>query len=406
MNFPLISACPQDSEEARFSLLVKVGAAIQDAANEETYSEFAAFLGTTELGREVLLRLDFRMARLHVDGLALFGNPLDAMAQVLSGIPATEASPLEAAYFADVLARLSPLDSHADVYLNEIVAPLAVTSFQHGEDEPFAPVEALFRQARALAARGRPMAMSEIPRGQRKGDFGCVLFQRLVVVVATLWGEAYADRKLAASAFVRQLEPLLAFRRRTYQEVNRWHDWYAIDRASSELYARALLAAEAHSRECFEETLGVFIQEWRRSTRSGEIIWSTTLRRKVILAAYGVDGDGYRTEALLEEMDGEIDASWELHERLEDLHASAIAWLTLRRIDKARVALDTMIKSSFGIYHRKDRQIQDWTRWVCRLITEQAEPTCVESAAAKLLRLIPLLYESGRGRGMSEATGD
>ncbi|WP_147403425.1 ATP-binding protein [Pseudomonas aeruginosa] len=396
----------EDSEEARFSLLVKVGAAIQDAANEETYSEFAAFLGTTELGREVLLRLDFRMARLHVDGLALFGNPLDAMAQVLSGIPATEASPLEAAYFADVLARLSPLDSHADVYLNEIVAPLAVTSFQHGEDEPFAPVEALFRQARALAARGRPMAMSEIPRGQRKGDFGCVLFQRLVVVVATLWGEAYADRKLAASAFVRQLEPLLAFRRRTYQEVNRWHDWYAIDRASSELYARALLAAEAHSRECFEETLGVFIQEWRRSTRSGEIIWSTTLRRKVILAAYGVDGDGYRTEALLEEMDGEIDASWELHERLEDLHASAIAWLTLRRIDKARVALDTMIKSSFGIYHRKDRQIQDWTRWVCRLITEQAEPTCVESAAAKLLRLIPLLYESGRGRGMSEATGD
>lgn len=396
----------EDSEEARFCLLLKVGAAIQDAAHEEMYSEFTAHLSSTELGRDVLLRLNFRFARLHAEGVATFGNPLDAMTQVLSDIPANEASPLEAAYFADVLARLFPLDSHADDYLNEIATPLTVSELHHAEDEPFAPLEALFRQARALATRGRPMATSEISKGPREWDSGRVLFQRLVVVVATLWGEAYANRKLAASAFVRQLEPLLAFRRRTYQEVNKWHDWYAIDRASSELYERSLLAAEAHSRECFEETLDVLIQEWRRSAHLGEVIWSTTLRRKIVIAAYSIDGDEYRTESLLEGIDGELDASWELHERLDELHASAMAWLKLHRIDKSRVALDTMIKSSFGIYHRKDRQIQDWTRWVCRLITEQAEPTCVEAAVAKLLRLLPLLYESGRGRGMSEATGD
>jgi len=397
----------EDNEEARSRLLLKLGAALQDAALAESYSEFVALLATYKTGRDVLLRLDFRCARLHVEGIATFGNPIDAMTRVLSDLPASEAFPFEAAYFADVLARLPSLEGHADAYLNEIGFPLAVTQFHHdGDDEPFAPVEGLFQQARALAARGRPMALSEIPNGQRQWDFGRVLFQRLVVVVATLWGDAYANRKLASSAFIRQLEPLLAFRRRTYQEVNAWHDWYAIDRASSELYARALIAAESHGRECFEETLDVFIQEWRRSIRLGEVGWTTTLRRKILLVAYDIDGDEYRTETLLEELDNELDASWELHERLEELHASAMAWSELRRIDKARAALDTMIKSSFGIYHRKDRQIQDWTRWVCRLITEHAEPAIVEAAAGKLLKMIPLLYESGRGRGMLEATGD
>lgn len=187
--------------------------------------------------------------------------------------------------------------------------------------------------------------------------FGRVLFQRLVVIVATLWGEAIAGRTLQPTEFVRRLGPVLAFRRRNFRDAINWHDWNAINAATGELYERALLAADAHGRDVFDRTLSALIEEWRRPQQHEQVGWPTTARRQIALAAYKIDHDTSRTEALLIEIEGELSASWELNERIEELHATAKAWLQLGRRDKARAALDALLSQSFGIYHHKDRQI-------------------------------------------------
>jgi hypothetical protein len=393
-------------DAARIQLLVKIGISIQDAMDEQKYAELTDLLNTERLGREAMLRLDFRSARLLADGMPSVGDPIDAMARVIAAISPDDLSPHDAASLADVLAQLTPLAEHADRYLDVHPVPTIQRDFGQPGKEPFAPVETLFWQARASAARGRPIDPLAIRAPEKDWDFGRVLFQRLVVIVATLWGEAIANRALTPTEFVRRLGPVLAFRRRDVRSASDWHDWTTIDAATTELYNYSLLAAEAHGRDVFHRTVSAFVEEWQRPRQHEQLSWPTAARRQILLTAYEIDHDAHRTETLLDQIDGEVNSSWELHDRIEDLVSTTKARLQIGQSNKARAALNALLSKSFGIHHRKDRQIQDWVYWANRLIEIGAEPALIETAAVALLKLIPLLYGSGRGRGTSEATGE
>lgn len=397
---------PEADDAARLELLTQIGIGIQDAQDEVAYAEFASILAGAPLGPAAMLRLAFRAARLFVAGVRTVGNPAEALAQVLAVTSPTDLSKHEAATFADVVAQIPSLANRADEYLQHCSSPLLVSELKDPGTQAFVPVEALFRQARAMAARGKPMNIAAVPAPDRKWDEGLVLFQRLTIVVGTLWGEAIAGRTLSADAFLRRAMPVLAFRRRGWQESFQWHHWYVITDALTILHQHLLGAAEAHGRPVFESVLAAFEKEWMLEGGPGMLGWPMPSRRHIAMSAYRIDRDAARVSRHLTEIEASIDGSWDLSERLAELCALAKDWIEIGEKDQAKGALFAALSNSFGIYHDKDHQIENWGEWVARLARGDVEPALVERAATTVLRLIPQLFETNRGRGTSKATSD
>ncbi|WP_431673654.1 ATP-binding protein [Rhizobium leguminosarum] len=397
---------PEADENAQMELLTQLGIGIQDARNEVAYAELTALLGQSVIGRKVLLRLAFRSARLFVDGISTVSDPISAMRGVLEALPPSQQSVQEAATLADILSQIPALSDRANDYLKLCPSPLTVRELRDPGSEAFRPVEPLFRQSRAMAARGRALEPTTITSSERDRDEGLVLFQRLVVVVATLWGEAIAGRPVSSSTFLRRVAPVIKFRRRNSHETFKWHNWYIITHALNVLYQHLLCAAEAHGRSVFEAVISEFESEWSRALPPGHMPWPATSRRQVVMSAYRIDRDATRTVRHLDEIEASIDASWELEERLTELCSLARNWIEIGEARRARVTLATALNQSFGVYYDKDYQIQHWCGWVARLARSEAEPGLVQQATTTVLRLLPQLRDMNRGRGTSDATSE
>jgi hypothetical protein len=397
---------PEADENAQIELLTQLGIGIQDARSEATYAELAILLGQSAIGQRVLLRLAFRSARLFVDGISTVGDPVSAMRAVLEASPPGQQSVQEAATLADILSQIPALSDRADSYLKLCPSPLNVRELRDPGSEAFRPVDPLFRQSRAMAARGRALEPTAITFPERDRDEGLVLFQRLVVIVATLWGEAIAGRPVSSSTFLRRAAPVIKFRRRDSHEAFHWHNWYIITQALNVLYQHLLCAAEAHGRSVFEAVISAFESEWSRALPPGHMPWPATSRRQVVMSAYRIDRDATRTIRHLDEIEASIDASWELEERLTELCSLARNWIEIGEPKRARAALDTALNQSFGVYYDKDYQIQHWCGWVARLARSEAEPGLVQQATTTILRLLPQLRDMNRGRGTSDATSE
>ncbi|WFU51785.1 AAA family ATPase [Sinorhizobium terangae] len=397
---------PKADETAQIELLTQLGIGIQDSRSEAAYAELTTLLGQSAIGRKVLLRLAFRSARLFVDGIPTVGDPISAMRAVLEALPPGQQSVQEAATLADVLSQIPALSDRVEDYLKLCPSALTVRELSDPGSQAFGPVEPLFRQARAMAARGRALEPTTIPFTEKDRDEGLVLFQRLVVVVATLWGEAIAGRQVSSSAFLRRVAPVITFRRRDSRETFNWHNWYTITHALNVLYDNLLSAAQAHGRSVFEAVISAFESEWSRASPPGHMSWPATSRRQVVMSAYRIDRDVARTVRHLGEIEASIDASWELEERLAELCSVARNWIEIGDAKRARAALDTALSQSFGVHHDKDYQIQNWCGWVARLARSEVEPGLVEQAATTVFRLLPQLRDMNRGRGTSDATSE
>lgn len=401
---------PSDVAEAnhavRVDVLVALGTSIQDAKDQASYRDLQAMVRGSDHGDTALLRLDFRTALRFAEGRSVIDDPVAAMERVLVAMPPEDADGADRAYFADVLVRIPSLSHRAAGYLPEGMAPLTLNSFDYRDERPFGQFEPLLRQARASAALGRSLDPASIRETDQSWDLGRILFQRQVVLVGTLWGEALSGRTIGPQEFVRRLRPLLALRRRDWHEVVHWHDWNTVNMAARELSERALEAAWAHGPAVLRAARDAFAEEWRSPRNRDQIGWPDDAKRRIVMACFRLDGDAAAAERLLDEAHGELDANWELNERLEELEARARAWLRLGQRDRAEHALRDMLRLSFGIYHHKDRQIQDWAAWVRRLVQADVNEVVALDAGRLVLRLAALLYDANRGRGASDATED
>jgi len=394
---------PRADDAAQLELLTQLGIGIQDGRSDTAYAELEHLLSKSDIGRTALLRLAFRSARLFVDGISTVGDPDSAMRRIVEELPPGQQSAREAAKFADVLAQMPSLSNRADDYLKHCSSPLTVTELHDPGPQSFRPLEPLFRQSRAMASRGRALEPATIPLPEEEWDEGLVLFQRLVVVVGTLWGEAIAGSKTSPETFLRRVGPVIRFRRRDSHETFRWHHWHVISHALTILHQKVLSAAEAHGRPVLEAVISAFEIEWSRNPPPDHMHWPPASRRQIVMSAYRIDHDNRRTARHLIEIETSIDASWELQERLDELCALARDWIEVGEQQRARVALDTALNQSFGIHYDKDHQIEYWSGWVARLAQSDANPELTDQAAVTVLRLLSHLRDMNRGRGTSDA---
>jgi hypothetical protein len=388
-------------DNLRIRYLVQCGIAIQDFEESGNLDALNHLLAAHPLGEQVLLRLDFRNARLGADGNANVDNSLAAIERVIAKLPPDKLIEGDRAYFSDVLVRLPGKQADAQLYHKGLTQPFLIEHIRADQKDPFEPLQILFRQSRAAAALKQPLDALSIPLGEKAWDNGRMLFQRLVVMVGTLWGEAIANNILLPAEVVRRLRPLIVFRRQRQREVFAWHDWAGITAATGPLLELALLAADAHGRAAFDAVLAELLTEVATPPQHGQVGWPTMLRRHTALAAFGIDGDRERTISLLDELDQPLDSGWEVSERLTEYHERALAWLDLGEINKAQAIITTLFEQSFGVWHHKDRQVQDWTGWAVRLV--EANDSAAEEAVHKALQLIGVLFNENRGRGSTDA---
>lgn len=388
---------------ARRRLLEKLSLNLQ-AHSPEKLEELKALLeGDTEAGH-IALRLD--LARVHKairDDLAS-QDAAPELANILKVRPVVSVERKEAARVADLICRLRVEPERADAYLEKAGAALLTDSLESRGENAFASVEDLFRQARARAARGRAFnPVVDIPDAQKAHEKGRILFQRVVVLVANIWGEAIRGHVSTPGEVVRRLGPVIRFYRRSFGETNRWLDWHYAQRASAKLFEHMLAAAHAQGNAVFDAVLTATIADWDRKARD-IVRWSIEDRRSLALVAFRIDGDVARTSHIFSALDQETSIDYEIYNRVEQRRSSIDGWLELGDKSRARQARDAMLATSFGVYIDKDNQIEDWAQIASAAMLEETDSTFREETGRLMLTILRLLNQNNRGGGRDDAT--
>lgn len=394
---------PEADRGARARLITNIAVALLGAGEEVL---LAGFLDQLDLASEVPfleIRLNVERVKRAITAGAATTEAEEALNRVLAAAPPNSLRREEAARVADLICRLGVDAVRADPYLDRAGAPLVVEQLHDHLEGVVGPTEPLLRQARALAARGRHMdPVSSVPDAERAHDTGRVLFQRILVMVGGLWGEALAGHQSTPSEVARRLRPAIRLYRRPWREAHRWLDWHYAQRAAGMLFNIVLNAALAHGREAFDAVVAAFIDDWDR--RDSKLAgWGLEDRRAVAMAAFRIDGNVGRTERILSDLNADLGVKHDLHYRISMLKGAVEDWTEVGFPERARDALDRMLATSFGVYNDKDDEIAQWARAAAQVIDVDSVGAEREEAATAILAILPILHQDRRGGGRSEA---
>jgi hypothetical protein len=120
----------------------------------------------------------------------------------------------------------------------------------------------------------------------------------------------------------------------------------------------------------------------------------------VALEGYRLGGSQAQLRRLLSGLDTLTAKDGEPEERIKDLVAQALAWITADEPERARKLASRLHEVSFGIWHGDDDQICAWTEWWARAVSFDK---ALISQAGRLAGTIALLQREGRGSGQDKA---
>lgn len=279
-------------------------------------------------------------------------------------------------------------------YLAAIEGPLS-QDVSYDQDKTLAAWDPLFDKARALAALERPLdPVQTIPAPKHRGDTGGMMLQRMLILIATLRGEADRGAMAAPRSVAMRLTPAIRFIARHYREVQHWTDWYGVEARAVAYFRRVLNTAAAHGPEALRAVLEVFDDDWRTPPRSR--YWRLAWRLAIVEHAHAIDPDGPRTRRWLEAIDASVATETELSSRI-DLEAKLVrAWLRLGDRARARDGVARMVGATFGIYHDKDDQLERWSAWGAK--AARLDPAIsLDAVIRPLLRGAAVTFREHRG---------
>ena len=308
-----------------------------------------------------------------------------------------QSDPESAMTMALALLKLGGPREQIEAYVGVTPSPLLRDPEFRERDKDLRSFSPLIRQARVLAALGRPLdPVVSVPDSARPHRQGVVLFQRMLILIASVRGEADGGRRLTAGEVIRRLMPALKLFHRRWDDVREWTDWHTIRSRAESYFDFILQTAFAHGQDAFDATLREVASYWKTEA-AGSNYWSAGWRRAVLRSALALDGNRDRSRIGLAQLD-EGGKVWnELHDRV-DHHAQQLkAWLELSEHEKARAELAALLRTSFGIYHDDDDQYKRWAEWAARAAAGFVRSQ-IESAINPLVRGLVVVYSARRGQ--------
>lgn len=265
------------------------------------------------------------------------------------------------------------------------------------------------RLNRLLSALGQSIDPSvAVPPPDDERYTGVALFERNLVLVANVWGKAIGGRPQDPGVILDQLRPALRVyyggeSRHLGGSEDHWTHWYSYINAAAEYFKLVIQAVSAHGPSAVEQ-LGVELARlW--SEVDPNAYWPLALRRDVastLFRAGDREGNFVRRLDAIDHIDISED---DLHTRIAHHLEQARAWHEAGDSQKALLQLPRVLSTSFGIYHRKDRQFQHWIDWLFKVEgsrTVKATLNDVRRFASALVQL----EQGGRGRGNQEGASE
>lgn len=263
-----------------------------------------------------------------------------------------------------------------------------------------APFTLRIRLNRLLAALGRAIdPIDAVPDSDDPRNHGNVLFERQLVIIASIWGRAKKGETMSPEEIIRSLHPALRLFNRVHRETQDWPAWYQFTSAAEHYFNLMIRAVAAHGQEAVRALSGAFEQQWTQENTVQ--YWSTNRRRAIALALYRNGDDRDIFIRRLEGLEQEIGVWHDVHERAEEYGQLALAWREAGEVERGKSLVPLLLRGSFGIYHHKDRQLQQWID----LLTKAAEyqPNLANEDIGRFSSALVVLEQAGRGRGTQDA---
>lgn len=262
------------------------------------------------------------------------------------------------------------------------------------------PFALRIRLNRLLATLGRTVdPIAAVPDSDDPRNHGNVLFERQLVIIATIWGKAKKGEVMSPDEIVRSLYPALCLFNRSHNETRDWLAWYQFVGAAEDYFNLLIRSVAAHGHEAVRALSCAFEQQWTQEKTTK--YWSTDKRLAIALTLYRNGDDRDIFIRRLEGLEQEIGVWHDVHERAEEYGQLALAWNEAGEVGRGKSLVPLLLKGSFGIYHRKDRQMQQWVD----LLTKAAatKPCMVIEDIGRFATALVVLEQAGRGRGTQDA---
>jgi hypothetical protein len=262
------------------------------------------------------------------------------------------------------------------------------------------PFTLRIRLNRLMAALGRTVDPIEaVPDSDDPRKHGNVLFERQLVIIASIWGRAKKGEIMAPDEIIRSLHPALRLFNRGHRETQDWSAWYQFASAAEDYFNLIIRSVAAHGQDAVRELSREFEQQWTHE-KTAEY-WSTNRRCAIALALYRNGDDRDIFIRRLEGLEKEIGVWHDVHERAEEYGRLALAWREAGEVERGKLLVPLLLMGSFGICHDKDRQLQQWVDLLTKVAAYQ--PGLANEDIGRFSSALVVLEQAGRGRGTQDA---
>ncbi len=389
----------QERERLLYSLLCELMYGVYEEGNIEKLQQVRELFGTHRFGKDLRLDLDFKVCSKREDT----PECQEALDRTIADLTDGEIGPDDRIFIAEFLYRIKGDADEVAKWLEGVEQPGPVEGTTIADKESLTPFLPRIFYNRLKAALGSPtdpaLAVPDLGNGEKQG---MLFFERMLVLIANLWGKGWRGEQLNPAMVMHEVQPALIFFARRLREGSDWLDWYQIRRLAPE-YLRLLIAAvRAHGEEALQELDVEFGKQW--SDPDTKRSWPLSWRREIAQELYKVTGTTERLKERLAEFEKDISPWDETYERIAEYEGLAQAWLDIGEKEQAERLLRSMHCSSFGICGDKDNQFGRWVEWSGR--ANEAGVPGVQERIRRFVTALVTISQARRGAGIDHSAQD
>ncbi|MBF8275310.1 MAG: hypothetical protein HW390_383 [Candidatus Brocadiaceae bacterium] len=384
------------NREIRYSVLMALANGIHESNDTQKTNMLRALLSEREDAGNIIFDLDYDICMNHRHS----NDALPALERILEWADKEELGVEEKTLIAELLFRIKGDKKGAAEWIEGINQPPLHNDTSGSKWENLSPFVQRIRLNRLKSALGFPEEYSTAVPNIEDVQLKCaVLFERMLVILANLWGRSWRGDKINPEEIMNQIHPALVLFNKPCKERSERLFWSQYKGSAADYFNFMINAVAVHGTEAILALANAFEKQWvEQNTKH---YWQTGWKRQISLYLHRAGCPAEVLKKNLSLVEQGMDIWDDLHQWVKDCAEQAFAWLKAGELERARALLPRMLETSFGIYHEDDNQFLRWVGWLKKVNLMRQEGT-VERIRHFVAALV-ILERSNRGHGIQDA---